>query len=185
MRRRTIVLVFGTATLLVSLTAFAEPQAGVPTATAGRVQVQVGLSYGSDNLEVGLTARAGYTLPMGVHVGALIDYFFETTDLMAPGGTSKLSAWNLGVEAGYDFGLGPAIVLRPFVGSGNIHGSTTFCSILGGSDACQESSSNDFFLELGGAANYVGQRFFGGADVRMIASDEAMWIVGGHVGLVF
>jgi hypothetical protein len=182
-KRRTGRLLLGWAALLASSTALAEPRFLTPPTTPGRVQVQAGVSYGSHHLNTGVTARAGYTSSFGLYLGGLADYFFESTDLSAPGGTAKGSAWDLGVEAGYDFGLRGAIVLRPYVGVGNAHTSTTFCPIV--ASPCTESDDDDFFFQLGGMASYVGPWFLAGVDIRMLAVDEAMWLVGGHVGLLF
>jgi hypothetical protein len=176
-------LLLGGVVLLAATTALAEPGYFTYPTTPGKAQVQAGVSYGSDHLNVGLTARGGYTVPFGLYVGGMGDYFFEGDASSAPGGTAKGSAWDLGVEAGYDFGLLGAFVLRPYLGAGIAHGNTTFCPITGG--ACTENAGNDFFFELGGTASYVGQWFLAGVDLRMLAASEAMWIAGAHVGLLF
>jgi hypothetical protein len=54
-----------------------------------------------------------------------------------------------------------------------------------GKGDCTKGGGNDFFFQLGGSASYVGRWFLAGVDVRMFAVSEAMWIVGGHPGLVF
>jgi hypothetical protein len=169
--------------LLASSPALAEIQIFTPAATPGKAQVQAGVSYGSDHLNTGLTARAGYTLSFGLYVGGLADYFFESTDFSTPGGSTKGTAWDIGAEAGYDFGLRGTFVLRPYVGAGNAHGNTSFCPIV--ASPCTESKGNDFFFELGGMASYVGQWFLAGVDVRMLAVSDAMWVAGAHLGLVF
>ena len=176
-------LLLGGVVLFAAATALAEPRYFTDPTTPSKAQVQAGVSYGSDHLNVGLTARGGYTLPFGLYVGGMGDYFFESDDLLAPGGRAKGSAWDLGVEAGYDFGLLGAFVLRPYLGAGNAHGNTTFCSITGG--ACTENTGNDFFFALGGTASYVGQWFLAGVDLRMLATSDAKWIAGTHAGLLF
>ena len=169
--------------LLASPAALAESPLFTYATTPGKAQVQAGVSYGSHHLAVGVTGRGGYTLPFGLYVGGMTDYFFANEDFSAPGGTTKGSAWDLGAEAGYDFGLLGAFVLRPYLGAGNAHGSTSFCPVTGG--ACTTGGGNDFFFELGGTASYVGPWFLAGIDVRMLAVSDAMWIVGAHLGLLF
>lgn len=65
--------------------------------------------YGTENTNLGLGARAGYTLPkIPVYVGGTLVYHFGA------------SPWHLlyyGAEGGYVFEAGP-VALRPFVGFG-------------------------------------------------------------------
>jgi hypothetical protein len=103
-----------------------------PAFTSGTPQVGGGLQYGifmgddqgdpPNPYNLGLNVRGGYTLDMGLYVGAGIDYFFgqeKDQDLPFVGTvTASINIWQLGAEVGYDLGLSPSMVLRPKLGLG-------------------------------------------------------------------
>lgn len=69
---------------------------------------------GASGFGFGLGARAGYTLPFHLYLGAGLDYFFGSTQL-----------FTIGPEVGYDLALpvGLPFLLRPYVGFGLAHTS--------------------------------------------------------------
>jgi hypothetical protein len=114
-----------------------------PAFTAGTPQVGGGLQYGifmgddegdpPNPYNLGLNVRGGYTLDMGLYLGAGVDYFFgETKEHTIFGTTIEGSAniYQLGLEVGYDLGLTPSMVLRPKLGLG--HATVAFEASGGG-----------------------------------------------------
>jgi hypothetical protein len=69
-----------------------------------------------DYFNVGIGARAGYTLPMGVYVGGTFVYHLGKNEPML-GGDSKVNVYYFGAEGGYEMGAGP-LTLRPYAGIG-------------------------------------------------------------------
>src|SRR5690349_17255626 len=75
----------------------ATARADVPfaqAATWSRPQASAGLRFGTNHLNLGLGARGGYTLPQGVYIGGVLDYFL---------GEDSAHMFDFGVEGGYDF----------------------------------------------------------------------------------
>jgi hypothetical protein len=151
-------------------------------------QMNAGARYGSDNLNLGLGARGGYTLPNGVYLGGMFDYFIgEHRSLSANGTSSSADAhmWDVAAEGGFDFALTDALMIRPYIGLGIAEASASVCMDAVGGPTCIDASGSDSFLELGGLINYLsGQLMFGG-DVRMMTAENTVLVIGGHVGWLF
>jgi hypothetical protein len=156
--------------------------------TQSRAQVFGGLRFGSDNLNFGLGIKGGYTLPMDLYVGGMFDYFFgehEESTVNQTHNEYSYSLWLLAPEVGYDFGITPAFMLRPFGGIGVAAVNGESCTQGPGIDICYDFSESDVGLILGGLANYsVGPVFFGGELRFLLYEDEAL-IVGLHAGGAF
>jgi hypothetical protein len=73
MKRQIGCFVLGIAGLLAASMALAETQVVAPAVAAGRAQLQIGLGFGSGHLDTGVTARAGYTMPLGLYLGGIAD----------------------------------------------------------------------------------------------------------------
>src|SRR5579859_4386795 len=102
-----------------------------PAFTDDRGSGAIGLRFGSNHLNAGIGALAGYTLPMHLYLGGVFDYWFGSSETQQAFGfstTAKTSAWNLFGEVGYDFGVMPQLVIRPIVGIGVVHASAEVCS---------------------------------------------------------
>lgn len=156
--------------------------------TKNRAQVLGGFRFGSDYLNAGLGLKGGYTLPMDLYVGGSFDYFFGEHDESTVAGIryeSDRSAWVLTPEVGYDFGIIPALMVRPFGGIGLAAGSAETCSQGPGIDSCIDDSESDVVLTLGGLISYsIGPVFFGG-ELRFLIFNEEAVVLGLHAGGAF
>ena len=141
----------------------------VQAVTWGKPPPLRGAPLGSDNLNLGLGGRGGFTLVQGVYIGGLFDYFFAE-------GNAHL--FDIGAEAGFDFAVGPDMMVRPFAGLG-------IASVRDLPRATSAASDSDTFIELGGLFNYYLPQLFVGGELRILAYQETAVILGGHVGLLF
>ncbi len=151
-----------------------------PSPLAGRGQVAGGVRFGSDDLDLGLGVRAGYTLPNKLYLGGTFDYFFGDEEENAFARASA-SLWMLASEVGYEFPVAPNLVLRPFGGLAFVKVNGEFC-ITG---SCTSVSDDDLGLVLGGLLSYVSGSFFAGGDLRLLVVDDSALVFGGHAGIAF
>lgn len=90
------------------------------------------LSYESpDNFGFGVGGRLGYTLPFGLYIGGLVDYYFGSEGgLSRPVNGSNndpvtldisTTSLHIAAEAGLDLAVSPWFVIRPLVGIGYYH----------------------------------------------------------------
>jgi hypothetical protein len=140
-----------------------------------RFALAAGLGYSSDNLNLGLSARAGKTLPNHVYLGGQLVYNFGGTVAQAAGAgysaQASYSAFYIGPEAGYDFVLAP-VVVRPYAGLG-IAWLTVSASSSGPSGtATASASATDTKLVV-----------WPGATV-LYAFDQSPWYLAGDVRFV-
>jgi hypothetical protein len=153
------------------------------------VQLSGGPRFGTNDLGFGVGLRGGYTIPSSIYFGGVFDYFFGSTDTTSALGASietKTHLWLLGGEVGYDLGLTPDMVIRPFVGVGYAAGSARVCtSVTGLPTVCGSGDNHDPFFELGGSFNWFNGRFMLGGDARFLQADEGAVILGGHIGVQF
>jgi opacity protein-like surface antigen len=178
-----------------SLLAFAALALGPAPASAmgnpftqNRVQVLGGPRGGSDQLNFGLGLKVGYTLPMDLYIGGTFDYFFGEHDESILNDNYyeyDFSFWLLSPEVGYDFGVTPAFMVRPFGGIGLAAVNGESCSRGPDINICNDFSDSDVGLTLGGLVSYsVGSVFFGGELRFLLYEDEAL-VLGAHVGGAF
>ena len=109
----------------VTLAVSANANAAEP-ATAGKPNVGAALLYGiytgDDNGDlnpygIGFGVNGGYTLDMGLHVGAGFNYFLgDSTEVL--GIEVETNMYQFMGIVGYDLGLMPELVLRPQLGIG-------------------------------------------------------------------
>lgn len=135
-----------------ALSLLARPARANQPATAGNLQLGVGFRYGFeqeswglDPWGAGIGGELGYTAKVPIYVGANFDYFFGES-VEREEGSDEARLLQLTVENGYDFALGPALVIRPKAGVGfaSIHSES--CAVVGG---CSEESSIRFALAPG------------------------------------
>ncbi len=131
-------------------------------------QASGGLRFGSNHLNLGFGARGGYTLPQGVYIGGVADYFL---------GEESAHFFDFGAEGGFDFAVSPMMMVRPFAGLGIA--SVRVCV----ADVCESDSAT--FIELGGIFNYFTETLFYGGELRIISADDSAIVIGGHVGFTF
>jgi hypothetical protein len=120
------------------------------------------LGFGTAQYSVfGLGARGGYTFAKTpIYVGGTFLYHF---------GSNNVSSLVFGVEAGYDFLLGP-VILRPYLGLGDFIGYVDLPAGLSGLGLPDSFSS--FALWPGATVMYPINNFFVGGDMRLqIATD--------------
>jgi hypothetical protein len=114
--------------------------------TWSHAQMNGGARYGSDNLNLGFGARGGYTLPNGVYIGGLFDYFIGESQTMSNSGTSISASaheWNIGAEGGFDFRLDERLMVRPFIGLGIANASGEVCIDQVGGPQCTSVSGDE------------------------------------------
>jgi hypothetical protein len=150
--------------------------------TAERISVEAGVRYGSRSLDFGVGGRAGYTLDFGLYFGALFDYWFGGSQEVGfpPADVIKTdySAWDLLGEAGYDFGVLPMLVIRPFGGFGVVHEDIEICT----GPTCLEGSGSDAVGEFGGAVIVSLDGLHLGGEFRVMFAGEAVVIIGANIG---
>jgi hypothetical protein len=174
--------------VFVSTTAEAQIK---PAFTLEKVSGAIGVRYGSNDLNLGVGALVGYTLPQSIYLGGVFDYWFgKSQDYSAFGvvQTAKSHGWNLFGEVGYDFGVLPALVLRPVLGAGVLHGDVEACTSVPLSPVvqCVSGSSSNAAGLFGGQLMYlVGSSVHVGGELRIIVADSSAVVFGGNVGLIF
>jgi hypothetical protein len=156
--------------------------------TQNRVQVLGGPRFGSDNLNFGLGIKAGYTLPMDLYLGGTFDYFIGEHDESTVNGYHSeydFSFWLLTPEVGYDFGITPAFMVRPFGGIGLASVDGESCATGPGYNNCQDFSDTEVGLTIGGLVSYTTDPVFFGGELRFLLYDEEALVLGAHVGAAF
>jgi hypothetical protein len=140
--------------------------------------------FGTNDLGIGLGARAGYTFQTPFYLGATFLYHFGT-DVDAPAGTSSAHARFMypAVEGGYDFGIGPVLV-RPYVGGGALFSTSTFQTGAGERSASEQA----VLIYPGITAAYVVHKspLYLGGDTRVLiplATHGASWSLLATAGL--
>jgi hypothetical protein len=162
-----------------------------PAFTLERASGALGVRYGSNDLNAGVGALIGYTLPQSIYLGGVFDYWFGKSVNNSAFGitqTGKSSGWNLFGTVGYDFGVLPALVLRPVLGIGVLHGSAEVCQSVPGSPVvqCVSASSSDAAGLFGGQLMYlVGSSVHLGGELRVIVASDSAVVLAGNVGVVF
>jgi hypothetical protein len=151
--------------------------------TLNRIQVEAGVRFGSEGLAFGVGGRAGYTLDFGLYFGGLFDYWFGESEEVGftPADTisTDYSAWDLVGEVGYDFGVLPMLVIRPFGGFGVIHANLETC-FPGG--PCIKASGSDAIGELAGAVIVSLDGLHLGGEFRMMFSGNVAVVAGANIG---
>lgn len=125
------------------------------------------LGYGTNDLNVGLGARVGYTFDTPVYVGGTFLYHFGTDNVaVGPGVTeSQARVYYPATEVGYDVGLGP-VLLRPYGGVGVLFRQTSVTT-----NGLQASNTNTSLTVYPGVtAEYLLPRtpVFVGGDARVL-----------------
>ena len=159
--------------------------------TLERVSVSIGPEFGSNDLNLGLGVRGGYTIKQSVYFGVLADYWLGTSEeATVPGaGTIKASAhaWDVFGDIGYDLAPSPTIVLRPFVGFGiyGAFGEACTSSPGAGTTICVNSHGSK------GAGLFGGQVLVDlgginlGGELRLLIAGDVAAVIGARVGTTF
>ena len=100
--------------------------------------------------------------------------------------SADATMWIVGGEVGYDVGLLPVLMLRPFLGFGNAHASGSVCFDVGQGPQCTNPSADKAFIQFGGLLEYAAGGFLAGGDLRIVVVDSTNFAVfGGHAGFLF
>jgi hypothetical protein len=184
-----------TALLLAFLfVALPRPSAAAPRPTtgptAGHLQLSATVSLGTDDRDVGLGGRFGFTLPMGLYLGAQGEHFFGTSSTVGGplGSVSTSVSFNhLAGEVGFDFVPHARLVLRPLVGFGAAQGTSQLCTRLGNATSCGESESSWRFAITTGAwaAVFLTGGWHVGLDGRLVVVDDNFYALGAFLGYAF
>ena len=159
-----------------------------PPLTQSKVQLLGGIRFASDDLNVGLGFRGGYTLPVNVYLGGSFDYFFGEHDEYYQNDFRyewDYSVWAMTFEGGYDFALLPTVMIRPFAGLTIAHAEWDFCDEAFGDFGCWEDDDTDVGLTLGGLLHVEVGPVLIGPEVRLIVFDGTAFIFGANIGAQF
>jgi len=175
---------------LLSASAAAAAPRPTTTPTAGHLQLSATVGLGTDDRDVGLGGRFGFTLPMGLYLGAQGEHFFGTSSTVGGplGSVSTSVSFNhFAGEVGFDFVPHPRLVLRPLVGFGAAQGTSQLCTRLGNTTSCGESESSwRFALTTGAwAAVFLTGGWHVGLDGRLVVVDDNFYALGAFLGYAF
>jgi hypothetical protein len=150
-----------------------ETEAPVPVAMDTRFLVDAMVGVGSDNLSLGIAARAGKTFEDHLYFGGLFDYQTGTSTSVA-----SVSGVYLGGEAGYDFNLTSLpMTIRPYLGLGLASARATSMTT--------SATDTEISIWPGVVAHYQLQdsAFVVGGDLRIVTgpwgSSVGLFILGG------
>jgi hypothetical protein len=126
------------------------------------------LGFGTNHFNFGVGARAGYTLPQKVYLGATFMYHLGVSESYGLFGQTNEVSTKLfypAGEVGYDFRVGP-VTIRPYGGVGVVFISS---SITFGNQS-NSTSTNSLALYPGATAQWNIPRsdFFVGGDARLL-----------------
>jgi hypothetical protein len=144
--------------------------ADTPSA-AGRALYGLDLSdWNANPYGPGFGLRGGYTLSLGVYVGGSFEYFFGAREKEG-GSEYSANVWQLRGEVGYEFGLTPALVLRPqlAVGAARWQREDCFGESLAGGESCVETSATDMTVAPGAVALFDLGLLFLSAELQLNA----------------
>jgi hypothetical protein len=159
--------------------------------TLERVSASIGPEFGSNDLNLGIGARGGYTIRQAVYFGLLADYWFGSSqDAVVPGGgriTQSVHGWDVFGDVGYDLAPTPTLVIRPFVGFGIFGSFGEACTSIAGAPTTtciSEHGSKGAGLFGGQVLAELGSINLGG-ELRVIIAGDAAVVLAGRVGTTF
>ncbi len=157
--------------------------------TLERATVGAGIRFGSEDLNLGLGARGGYTIRESVYIGGVFDYWFgedEEYGFAPARTTTSFGAWNLLAIGGYDFGVSPTIVIRPFGGLGVMSYFGEVCTRVAGiGEQCIDFDDTEVAGTFGGEALFDLGGWNLGGEFRVLLSDDTHAIIGANIGTEF
>ena len=166
------------------------PAQAAPSFTLDRATIGGGLRFGSEDLNLGLGVRGGYTFGQGIYVGGLIDYWFGEDDEDDAFGFARVetsySAWDFFGVIGYDAGITPSITIRPFGGFGFVHVEWEQCGGALGLQGCRDDDETDPGAILGGEVLFeIGTSLHVGPELRIMIFEDTAVAIGGNIGGTF
>jgi hypothetical protein len=189
-RIRSLVRPLIAAATLAGATTFAAPAEAVPSFTLDRATIGGGLRWASEDLEIGIGVRGGYTLGQGIYIGGVFDYFFGDDDDTDFGGFASTdvdyNVWDLMGVVGYDAGLTPSITIRPFGGFGIVHQDVEWCQQALGLENCFDDSESDAGAVIGGEVLFeISNSLHVGPEIRILIFEDTAFMLGGNFGGTF
>jgi hypothetical protein len=126
------------------------------------------LGYSTNNLNVGIGARIGYTLPaVPVYVGGTFVYQMGQSRSV-PGVDQSSHLYCFGAEGGYSIGVDP-VVIRPYIGLGPAIASSSFGGVSSSTSKFAFWLGVDVLLPLGPLFIGVDGRYLGVSDSDALA----------------
>jgi hypothetical protein len=166
-----------------------EASALDPAETWGKTSLLGGLRFGTNSARLGIGFRGGHTLKQGVYIGGMFDYFFGRTFRSSFPGLDTDTTFRLltvAAEGGFDFRVTEKFMVRPFGGIGVGRAIGEVCGRRPNQTViCNDASDTNPLFHVGGLANYVSGHFMAGGELRVMFSEEAFFVIGGHAGGVF
>jgi len=159
---------------LLGLVLFAVAMLHVERASAMGASAGVLVGNGfKDGYNLGLGARAGVTLPLGIYVGGTFVYHLGKSESLR-GADLKTNVFYFGAEGGYEISAGP-LTVRPYLGLGYASAQSTQanCTALVGCTAGDTSGESKFALWPGVTALFPVGSLFVGADLRYVLLPDA------------
>jgi hypothetical protein len=156
--------------------------------TANRVSASLGLGFGSNDLNFGFGARAGYTIRPGIYVGALGDYWLgKSLDELNPGfqTTGSARAWDVFGNVGYDLAPSETLVLRPFAGYGALVTFGDVCTSGLGGESCQSNHDSKRAGLVGTQLLFDVHPFTLGGELRALFAGDVIVVASFGVGTTF
>jgi Outer membrane protein beta-barrel domain len=126
------------------------------------------LGFGTNHLNFGFGARAGYTLPQKVYIGATFMYHLGVSESYGLfGQTNEVSSkvFYPAGEVGYDFRVGP-VTIRPYAGVGVVFISSSVT--IGNQSASNTENSLALYPAVTAQFNIPHSDFFVGGDTRIL-----------------
>ena len=178
------------AAVLACAATLSAPALAAPSFTLDRATIGGGLRFASEDLNLGLGVRGGYTLSQGIYIGGLIDYWFGEEDENNAFGVARTSvsysAWDFFAVIGYDAGLTPSITIRPFGGFGLVHTEYEVCGGALGLQGCSDGDETDAGAVLGGEVLFeIGTSLHVGPELRILIFEDTAVAIGGNIGGTF
>ncbi len=149
--------------VLFALAMFHTQRASAMGASAG---ILVGNGF-KDGYNLGLGARAGVTLPLGLYVGGTFVYHLGKSQNIG-GADLKANVYYFGAEGGYEISAGP-LTVRPYLGLGYASPRITQANCqLQACVAGETSGDSKFAMWPGATALFPVGNLFVGADLRYV-----------------
>jgi hypothetical protein len=140
-----------------------------PVVTSLHIDAMLG--FASDNLGLGLGARAGKTFANHLYLGGLLVYQVGThssTTTVGITSSASASAIYIGPEVGYDLQFtGLPVVFRPYLGLG-FGDAFVSSSVNGGMSTSASSNQLSIWPGVAGSYRIAGSSFVVGGDFRIV-----------------
>jgi len=170
-------MVIGSGAALALLISATNARAEEPF-TLNKPQVGGGLNYGifmgddggglPNVYGFGLGLDGGYTLGSGIsglYIGGELNYFFGGSKTAGSFETS-VKVLHVGVEAGYDIGLSPDLIVRPKAGVGYASASIDVSGNFFGDQYNESQSAGGLLIPIGAGLVYSMGKWFIAGDLR-------------------